>query len=266
MAFDKRSFDEVRALRVFILRELGGVLPVSIFHAMAKLKVFGLLLCEPSERFLSVGITSGALGAIDKNLARKRGFRIIKRYTGGGAVLLGPGQVLYELILPKSAVSFEVAKAMRELSMPVLRFYKALGLEARLEGADLLVGNKKISGQGAGDIEGAFVFVGNVLIKFEPSEFARVIKTSKTLELERALLNNITWLEKEGISISPEEVFRMLLEEFGKALPLGQVSEVPKEVFELARDFEKELEEDWGEEKVPDELKLREGVVFKLNQ
>ncbi|MCS7084210.1 MAG: hypothetical protein NZL90_04410, partial [Aquificaceae bacterium] len=105
-----------------------------------------------------------------------------------------------------------------------------------------------------------------VLIKFEPSEFARVIKTSKTLELERALLNNITWLEKEGISISQEEVFRMLLEEFGKALPLGQVSEVPKEVFELARDFEKELEEDWGEEKVPDELKLREGVVFKLNQ
>lgn len=232
---------------------------------MARLKVFGLFLCEPADKFLSVGITSGLEKIIDEKIARQRGYRIIKRYTGGGAVLLGPGQIFYELVLPRSEVCFKVERATRELSLPVAEFYRSLGLDARVEGLDITVGGRKISGQGAGDIDGAFVFVGNVLMRFDPSEFAEVIKTRRKQELSEELYRNITWLEREGIFLKPEEVFKMLIEEFKKVLPLGEVSELPEEVFKLTRQVEIELEEDWEEDRPIGEIKLREGVMFKLN-
>ncbi|RMH81028.1 MAG: lipoate--protein ligase family protein [Acidobacteria bacterium] len=254
--------------------KLDNMLSTTLFHAMAELGHTGLILCEPKDKYVSLGYFDNAEELIDLEKCKELGIGVIRRRIGGGAVLLAPGQVFYQLILPKNLVPFKVEDAYRKLSKPVIEAYRRLGLEVEYKPINDLVvkaARRKISGQGAGDIGRNFVFVGNILLKFEPELMAEVLKVPKESFrelLKKSLWENIGWLEREiGTAHEFEEVAHVLFESFSKELPLEGMAQLPEDAFELAQKLKEEMT---SEESIREEtprrhpfIKIREGVYVR---
>ncbi|MCS6957219.1 MAG: biotin/lipoate A/B protein ligase family protein [Aquificaceae bacterium] len=261
-------------MKAYILDKLPQMLSTTLFHAMAQLGQECLILCEPEDTYVSLGYFDKTEELIDVDRCRQLGIGLIRRQVGGGAVLLAPGQVFYQLVLPKNKVPFKVEDAYRKLSKPVIHAYERLGLEVEYRPInDLLVkrNQRKISGQGAGDIGKLFVFVGNMLIKFEPdlmSELFKVKSADLRERVRKSLWDNISWLERElRRNFTFEEVAEVLFEEFSKEFDMQVCQEVPEEALELAERLKTEMTseetlfEDTGRNH--DKIKIREGVYIQ---
>ncbi len=258
-------------MKVYLLGRLPRMLSTTLFHAMAELGYEGLILCEPEDTYISLGYFDRAYELIDLKKCKDLGIGLIRRQTGGGAVLLSPGQVFYQLVLPKGRIPFKVEDAYRKLSQPIIRAYARLGLEVEYKPINDLVvksSQRKISGQGAGDIGKFFVFVGNILLRFDPDLMAELFNLpNKHIreKVRQSLWENLSWLERElDRSFSSQEVAWVLLEEFSKDFDLEVCNEVPKSALELAEKLREEMTseetllEDTGRRH--DLIKIREEV------
>lgn len=261
-------------MKAYVLEKLPNMLSTTLFHAMAYLGYDGLILCEPEDIYVSLGYFDKAEDLIDLKRCKELNIGVIRRQIGGGAVLLAPGQVFYQLILPKGMVPFRIEDAYKKLSQPVIRAYKNLGLEVEYKPINDLVVKKtqrKISGQGAGDIGKFFVFVGNILIRFNPDLMAELFNLPNDdlrAKVRQSLWENISWLERElESSFSFRRVSQALLEEFEKEFNLEVYESVPSEVLEFAEKLREELTseetllEDTGRKHKA--IKIREGVYVK---
>jgi len=259
-------------VKVYRLGKVGNLLSLTLFHAMARLGYEGLILTEPADTYLSVGLLDDAPKVLDLQACQKLGVPVIRRETGGGPVLLHPQQLFYQLLLPRKLVPYPAERAYLLLSQPVLRTYRRLGLPVRLRPPNdvTTLQGKKISGQGAGEVEGRFVFVGNLLLDFNDALMARLFKVPDPHLrpfLLQALRQGLTTLKKELTKPpSTETLQNLLIEEFKKTLPLTGECEIPREALQLAEELKKELTSDLHEEtsrKYP-LLKIREGLYLRL--
>lgn len=100
-------------MKIYRLGKLSNMFSTTLFHAMAELGYEGLILCEPEDTYISLGYFDKAEELIDLRKCKELGIGVIRRQTGGGAVLLAPGQVFYQLLLSKSKVPFKVEDAYR---------------------------------------------------------------------------------------------------------------------------------------------------------
>lgn len=261
-------------MKAYVLSRLSGMLSTTLFHAMAELGHRSFILCEPEDTYISLGYFDRAQELIDLRRCKELRIGVIRRQIGGGAVLLAPGQVFYQLVVSKSEVPFRIEEAYKKLSQPVIRTYKRLGLEVEYRPINDLVvkrNQRKISGQGAGDIGGLFVFAGNILVRFDPDLMAELFAIeNKELreEVRKSLWENISWLERElNRSFSFEEVAELLLEEFSKEFELELCEKPPEEALELAERLRAEMTsqetilEDTGRKH--ESIKIREGVYVR---
>ena len=90
---------------------------------------------------LSLGYFQKTKGKIDIEGAKKRGFGIVRRPTGGLAVLHDQ-ELTYSVIIPESheKMSKSVSKAYQVISKGLLEGYKLLGIEANLAIPDEKIG------------------------------------------------------------------------------------------------------------------------------
>ncbi len=262
-------------MKIYKLGRLPNMISTTLFHAMAELGYEGLILCEPEDTYISLGYFDKAEEIIDLKRCKELGIAVIRRQTGGGAVLLAPGQVFYQLLIHKSKAPFKVEDAYKKLSQPVIRAYKRLGVEVEYKPiSDLVVkeSQRKISGQGSADIGKLFVFVGNILIRFDPDLMAELfaLKDKNQRELVRkSLWDNISWLERElKRKVKPEEVVEVLIEEFSKDFDFEGYGSVPQEALDLAEKLREEMTseetilEDTGRRHTA--IKIREGVYVEI--
>jgi len=262
-------------MRIYILGKQGNLRSITLFHAMARLGLYGLVVVEPAETFVSVGYFDKTPELLDLDKCRKLGIPVIRREVGGGAVLLHEGQVFYQLILPRNKVPFRVQEAYKRFSVPVIKTYKRLGLEVEYKPVNDIVvsrNKKKISGQGAADIEDSFVFVGGVLVTFNHELMAQLFKVSDESlrpKIYEYLKNNVTSLEIEiGYRPPSEEVARILIEEFSEILDFKGMGALGNEVYELADSLKKEftshevLFEDTGRKHRV--IKIKEGLYVRV--
>ncbi|WP_297359575.1 lipoate--protein ligase family protein, partial [Acidiferrobacter sp.] len=157
-----------------------GILPIAYFHALARLGAEGLVLVEPARPFVSLGTFDDAATSVDRDYCQDHDIPVMRRETGGGMVLLGPGQVFYTLVLkrPHPTVPGPVDAAYRHLSQAPIAVYRRFGVAARLRPINDIVtaDGRKIGGQGAGDIDGHFCFVGSILVDFDTELMHRVVR------------------------------------------------------------------------------------------
>jgi lipoate-protein ligase A len=157
-----------------------GLLPIAYFHALARLGAEGLVLIEPARPFVSLGAFDDAATTVDRDYCRDHGIPVMRRETGGGMVLLGPGQVFYTLVLkrPHALVPSRVDEAYRHLSQAPIEVYRRFGVATRLRPINDIVteAGRKIGGQGAGDIDGHFCFVGSILIDFDTDLMQHIVR------------------------------------------------------------------------------------------
>ncbi|MGC8513934.1 MAG: lipoyl protein ligase domain-containing protein [Acidimicrobiales bacterium] len=263
-------------LSVFVPDQRDGVMPLAYVHALAELGLHGLVIVEPDEPFVSVGFFDDVEAAVDTQRCEALGLAVARRRIGGGPVLLGPGQVFYQLVLPRDStlVRGSLSDTYKLLSEPVIAAYAKVGVPVTYKAVNDLVtaDQRKISGQGAADIAGSFCFVGAVLRRFDADLMATVLRVPDEKmrdKLHRSLVDNVTSISAEtGRDPGVAEVSTALIEGFEKLTGPLEPSELPAETVARARAICAELtspaELARRTGRAHTSIKLREGMHTRL--
>jgi lipoate-protein ligase A len=116
-----------------------------------KTEVDGILrIWEPQSYFVVLGYSNKLATEVNPNACAERGIPILRRFSGGGAVLQGPGCLNYALVIKnaRSGIYGDVAESYQRVLQRHQRLCQGLISEAvKVEGiSDLAVAGRKISG------------------------------------------------------------------------------------------------------------------------
>ena len=156
-----------------------------IWHAATLARSRGLqtrdliIIDWPTDPIVVCGYHQAIERVVDLNYCSDHGIPVCRRACGGGAVLLDSNQIFYNIIahtdstiMPRRINNF-FATALE----PVVQTYRFYGIDAHYKPVnDIMVNNRKISGNGAGLFEEAQVLVGNFILDFPRKEMAQILR------------------------------------------------------------------------------------------
>jgi lipoate---protein ligase len=123
---------------------------------------------EAREHFIVLGYSNHARTEAHLDRARQDGVPVLRRCTGGGAVLQGPGCLNYSLILPITAQVSETNVSIMQ------RHAKAIGGEVRGH-SDLTIGDLKFSGNAQRRKRRYLLFHGSFLLNLDIERIERLL-------------------------------------------------------------------------------------------
>lgn len=127
-----------------------------------------------NDRTVVIGKNQNVYAELDVDYAREQGIRIARRITGGGAVYHDMGNLNFTYISTKkgqSEIDFTAFCA------PIIEFLRSMGLEATLSGRnDILVSDKKISGNAQHSANGRVLHHGTLLYDCDLSVLSTVLR------------------------------------------------------------------------------------------
>lgn len=149
----------------------------------------------------------------DMDACRRLGINIYRRLTGGGSILMGPGQLGLALALPRSAVSTAggFGPVFDLLSQGIIWALRQYGVESILRPKnDLAVNGRKICGVGAyTDPAGMLMFHASTLVDFDCDLMMEVLHIPEAKYrdkfVERAHQGMTTLSEEVGRQVDVEE-------------------------------------------------------------
>jgi lipoate-protein ligase A len=183
-----------RPLRVV---DYGGATPLrsqTVWHAIAHGVSEGspptLSFVRPDAPYVSIGYHR-RLGEVDLDTCSRRGWPVFRRMVGGGPVFCDSGQLFFQISVPAASVPPARRSALRWLLEPTVEAFRAAGVPAELDHRlEVVVGDRKICGYGAGQIGSAAVVVGNLIETFDHEAAASSLRTPSATaraELERLM-------------------------------------------------------------------------------
>ncbi len=185
----------------------------------------------PRAPFANVGFHQEAEREIDLGYCRERGIPVVRRVVGGGAILDGPWEQDYMLLVPAGAPGTQggVESFYERYLRPVRSTLQRLGLTAERAGVnDLAVRGRKISANGALLLDGCWVLVGDILLDLDLPAMSRALRVPDEKfrgKLSEGMEEWLTSLRKEtGQVPSRELVCRLLQEELERHLGSPLVS------------------------------------------
>ncbi len=136
---------------------------------------------------------------------------------------LDADQLFFQITLPASLAPARVDRLYERYLEPAVAAFRTLGLEVRRNGLnDLTVGDRKISGTGAGRIDDGVTVVGNVLFRFPHQRMTRALALPSARlgeECLRLMRRHVTSLAAEGLGATSVEAARdALANAYGRAL------------------------------------------------
>jgi len=166
-------------LRVVDAGAVGAARSQALWHGIASAMAPDarptLSFCRSTEPYVCLGYHH-PLADIDRDACRRRGLPILRRRIGGGPVYMDGAQLLFQLTMPAARAPAGVDRLYRTLLGPAVTAFRALGAAARLAGVnDIAVGDRKISGTGAGQIGDAVTVVGNVIFAFPYERMVEIL-------------------------------------------------------------------------------------------
>lgn len=175
-----------------------------IYHALPRLGMEGLLLLAPAEPYVCIGYHQDALLEVDLEYCREQGIPVFRREVGGGAVFLDGQQLFYQLVIHKDNPLTPATKeeCYRRFLEPVAQAYRDLGVEVSYRPVNDIVTaeGRKISGNGAAEIEDSFILVGNLILDFDYDTMVRVLRVPDVKfrdKVHKSLYENLTTLRRE---------------------------------------------------------------------
>jgi len=134
-----------------------------------------LSFVRPADPYVCVGYHR-EIDEVDRAYCRENGLPVLRRMVGGGPVYLDADQLLFQICLPASAVPPLRSQALRMLLGPALTAFRSVGVPAELgEDLEICLGDAKVCGHGAGQIDAAVVVCGNLIERFDHERAARVL-------------------------------------------------------------------------------------------
>jgi lipoate-protein ligase A len=174
-----------------------------LYHAAAHLGRTALFILRPATPYVCIGFHQDARQEIDLDFARQHRLPVFRREVGGGAVYLDSGQLFYQLVLRRDQASVPAGKAgfYQKFLEPVVATYREFGVAANYRPVNDIVANgRKISGNGAAEIEGMVVLVGNFILDFNYEMMARVLRVPDEKfrdKVYKTLSENLTTVRRE---------------------------------------------------------------------
>lgn len=163
-------------------------LDAALFHAMETTGAAETLRFWESQH---TAVVVGSLGAIchqvDEEACVRDGVPIIRRLSGGGAVVLARGCLNYSLVLSLEARP-ELRHVVESYRLILGRIVEALGVpRLSVQGlSDLAIGNRKISGSAQRRGRRALLHHGTFLYAFEIGSIERYLKEPERQPAYRA--------------------------------------------------------------------------------
>jgi len=230
---------------------LGGLEPYraqALYEAVAATVGRGgspntLILCNPADSYVCIGYHQELEKEVDVDFCKRHGLPIIRRSQGGGAVYLDSGQQFYQVVAKRGdpLVPAKVERLFEKFLGPTVYACRRLGLQAEYKPLnDVVVNGRKISGNGAGELDGSTVLVGNIILGLNYDLMSRVLRVPSEKfrdRLAKSMREWVTSLERElGRTPPVEEIKRYLLEGYeslGIGFKTGTLSEVEEEIFKF---------------------------------
>lgn len=171
-----------------------------------------------------VGRFQDLASELDLEACRREGIAVNRRPTGGGAIVMGSGQLGLALVgrLGEGVFPAHPASLFEELSRGVVEGLRFLGLEANFRPRnDIELAGKKVAGLGTTvDERGAVLFHTSLLVSLDWELLARALVVGEAKWKERAVSSfaeRLTTVEAERPGTSLEEVRRAVRGGFERA-------------------------------------------------
>jgi len=186
---------------------------------------------ESPRPFVVIGYAGKVSGEVNVTACRKLGVPILRRCSGGGTVLQGPGCLNYALILPlEQAGPLSTITSTNRFVMERHRdlIGSLLGRPVTIEGVtDLVVAGRKFSGNAQRRRQDRILFHGTFLLDFDLERMETLLLLPSRRPEYRGSRTHADFLVR--LALIPEEVKRGLREVWGAqeahcALPSGSVA------------------------------------------
>jgi lipoate-protein ligase A len=201
-----------------------------------------LIMLQPGSPYACIGYHQDLEREIDVGFCREAGLPIIRRSQGGGATYLDHDQVFYQIVSKDSGVVPRRVERLFERFLSVtVETYRRLGVDAEFKPLnDVVVGGRKISGNGAGMHESASILVGNIILDLNYDLMARVLRVPDEKfrdKMAKSMREWVTSLRRElGDPPQANEVkqtYAMAFQDLlGVELVNGEPTEEERRVFE----------------------------------
>lgn len=178
--------------------DFGRVTPLrsqTLWHAIAYGVSAGqpatVSFARPSAPYVCLGYHRD-VAELDERYCREHHLPVYRRMVGGGPVYLDDRQLFFQVCVPARTVPPSRRDALRVLLTPVVTAFRAVGVAASLDDdGEICLGDRKICGHGAGQIEDAVLVCGNLIEAFDHERATRVlalpdpVQRAETLRLMR---------------------------------------------------------------------------------
>ncbi len=189
----------------------GLALEEAVLRLLGEGKSEATVIAWRAQPAVVIGVNPETLKEVDLQAVEELGIRLVRRESGGGALYLDPGCLIYSVIIPRRSVPEEARERYRTLSAGVADLLRDMGLEPEFRDFGVWVGGFKVSGTAQSMLHGGLLHHGTLLVSTDLEALNAVIARPK------APVANVSDLL--GREIDPAELLPSLVERV--ALSLG---------------------------------------------
>jgi lipoate-protein ligase A len=210
--------------RLIKLKEDKGAIQMAIDEAILIIRAKGLV--PNTLRFYTWKppcVTIGYFQSLEKEINLEKikefGIDVIRRYTGGGAVLHDK-ELTYSVVVSEKEVSEDIKKSYEEICGFIISGLRELGLNAEFKPInDIVVDGKKISGSAQTRKFGFVLQHGTILINLDLDKMFSVLKIPDEKIKDKLISNakeRVTCLNDLDVNITANELEKTLKKSFEK--------------------------------------------------
>ncbi|MBS3136451.1 lipoate--protein ligase family protein [Candidatus Woesearchaeota archaeon] len=193
------------------------IIPQEKFSASMNMAIDHMLFSasEPTIRFYkweSGGVSMGALqdqNEINIEACKIKGIGIVRRMTGGSAILHEPYDFTYSVAAPLKNFGGNISEAYREICQGIIAALAGIGINSSMRNSnDVCVGNKKISGNAAKTSKGNYLQHGTIIYDLNSARMSEILKAD-----EAQIRRSVTSV-KLNSSASQDDLYNAMIASF----------------------------------------------------